>query len=236
MTEETRQGQGLRRLGGALAILAAGLVALALLWPGGLGHPEPLPVTSGASVELYRTLTDAVAGAPEWLAVISEGATEGGLVALGLLLLWLGWGGLRHGEPREVAGVLLTGLATVAAYAGSEALKLVADQERPCRAVPGADALAACPPPGDWAFPSNHATLAVALATGLIWLRPRVAVLALPLAVATAVLRVVVGLHYPHDVLAGAALGAAVTAAVLLALLPLVGAVAAPRLARFAAR
>lgn len=236
MTDHIRQGRGARRLGGALAILAAGLLVLALLWPGGLGRADPLHVTSGVSAELYRTLTDAVAEAPEWAAVTLEGATEGGLVALGLLLLWLGRGGLRHNEPREVAGVLLTWSATAVAYAVSEALKLVADQERPCRAVPGAEALATCPPPGDWAFPSNHATLAAALATGLILLRPRLAVLALPLAVATAALRVVVGLHYPHDIVAGAVLGATVTSAALMAFLPLVSAVVAPRMARLATR
>lgn len=74
---------------------------------------------------------------------------------------------------------------------------------------------------GDWSFPSNHATLAAGLAVGLAVLRPRLGMVTLPLAGAAALLRVLVGVHYPHDVLAGAALGGAVVAAVLLALLPL---------------
>ncbi|MCP3767628.1 phosphatase PAP2 family protein [Streptomyces sp. MAR25Y5] len=116
---------------------------------------------------------------------------------------------------------MLTGLGTVAAYAVSEAVKLVVDEERPCRALrTGADLVAECPGAGDWSFRSNHATPAAGLAVGLAVLWPRLAAITLPPAGAVALLRVPVGVHYPHDVLAGALLGGAVVAAVLLALMP----------------
>ncbi|HSX99979.1 MAG TPA: phosphatase PAP2 family protein, partial [Streptomyces sp.] len=69
---------------------------------------------------------------------------------------------------------MLIGLGTVAAYAVSEAVKLVVDEERPCLALrTGADLIAECPGAGDWSFPSNHATLAAGMAVGMAVLRPR---------------------------------------------------------------
>ncbi|WP_018811401.1 phosphatase PAP2 family protein [Salinispora pacifica] len=112
---------------------------------------------------------------------------------------------------------MLTGVGTMVAYAVSEAMKLVVDEERPCRALrPGIELIANCPASGDWSFPSSHVTLAVGLA--VLW--PRLAALSLPLAGAAALLRVLVEVHYPHDVLAGALLGGAAVAAALLGLMP----------------
>ncbi|MYQ40320.1 phosphatase PAP2 family protein [Streptomyces sp. SID4921] len=204
------------RLLRAAALLASAGGAVALLSPGGLGRAEPTEVTRGVSVSLYRSLTAAVVDAPGRAAHLLDPVTELTLIALGLLLLLLGWTAVRRRDPRLAAGSVLTGAGTVMAYAVSEALKLVVDEERPCRAVPGAEAVAVCPEAGDWSFPSNHATLAAALATGLALRRPRLAAVTVPLAVAAALLRVLAGVHYPHDVLAGALLGAAVVAAVLI--------------------
>jgi membrane-associated phospholipid phosphatase len=84
--------------------------------------------------------------------------------------------------------------------------------------------VATCPPVGDWAFPSNHATIAGAAAAGLLLARPRptrATWLVVPLAVMAAALRVVTGVHYPHDVLAGLLLGAAIAVAFVLGLAPL---------------
>lgn len=206
------------RLLWAAALLAAGAGAVVGLSPGGLGDPGPVEVRYGASASAYRALTEAVADVP---AALLEAASEGTVAVLGLLLAVLGWTALRRKDARGIAGTVLVGLGTVAAYALSEALKLVVDEERPCRAVRSAAAIAHCPAPGDWSFPSNHATLAAALATGTAVLRPRWAALALPTAAAAALLRVLAGVHYPHDVLAGAILGGCVVAAALLALEPL---------------
>lgn len=232
MEREPRKTNPAARPLGALAVLGAGAGTVALLSPGGLGEPGPVEVTGGASAAAYRSLTESVAKAPDGLGLWLEAATEGTLVALGLLLVWVGWTAFRRGDARGVGGVVLAGLGTVLAYAISEAVKLVVDEERPCRALGAAvESVAECPAAGDWSFPSNHATLAAALAAGLALLRPRLAWLTLPLAGAAALLRVLVGVHYPHDVLAGAVLGGTVAVAALLALLPLAGS-AASRLVR----
>ncbi|MEU5836498.1 phosphatase PAP2 family protein [Streptomyces diacarni] len=199
----------------AVAVLSAGAGALWALAPGGLGRQAPVRITDGVSASAYRELSGAASHGPGWLGGLFELATEGTLVALGLLWLWTGMRAWRDRNPRLGTGLALTAIGTVVAYALSEGLKLVADQERPCRALAGADPLAACPPTGDWSFPSNHATLAAALAVGLALTRPRLAAVTLPLAAAAALLRVLVGVHYPHDVLAGAVLGGAVAAALL---------------------
>ncbi|MGX1226675.1 phosphatase PAP2 family protein [Streptomyces ambofaciens] len=219
--EQRRKVRAVRPLG-VPAVLGAGAGVVAWLAPGGLGEAGAVEVTGGVSASAYRSVTGALADAPSWTGTVLEVATEGTLVILGVLLLRVWWTAVRRKDARVAAGAVLTGLGTVAAYALSEAVKLVVDEERPCRALgAGADALAACPGVGDWSFPSNHATLAAGLAAGLAVLRPRLGVITLPLAGAAALLRVLVGVHYPHDVLAGAALGGAVVAAVLLALLPL---------------
>ncbi|MER6140930.1 phosphatase PAP2 family protein [Streptomyces sparsogenes] len=207
-------GHGRRGLR-ALMALGAGAVALALLYPGGLGKAGPVEVTGGASVAVYRAVNGVVADGPSWAGALLDLVADGLLVVLGLLLAWVGWAAVRRRSARDLAAAVLVGVGTVVAYASSEALKLVVDEERPCRAVRGVEAVTDCPGAGDWSFPSNHATLAVGLAVGLAVLLPRLAALALPLGAVVAVARVAAGVHYPHDVLAGAALGAAVVAALL---------------------
>jgi len=202
---------------GAVALLAAGAATIAWLCPGGPGTAGATEVTQGPSASAYRSVTAATADAPAWTGPLLEAATEGTLVILGLLLVLLGRTALRRKDADAVAAAVLIGVATVAAYAISEAAKAIVDQERPCRAIPTVETIAPCPATGDWSFPSNHATLAAALAVGLAVRRPHLAVVTLPLAAAAALLRVLVGVHYPHDVLAGAILGGTVAAAVLLA-------------------
>lgn len=60
----------------------------------------------------------------------------------------------------------------------------------------------------DASFPSEHATVGFALATGILFFRARLGLLLVALASLTAFSRVFVGIHYPYDVLGGAAVGA----------------------------
>ncbi|OKK06075.1 hypothetical protein AMK26_08310 [Streptomyces sp. CB03234] len=61
---------------------------------------------------------------------------------------------------------------------------------------------------GRYSFPSSHAAGAVAAAVAFGALRPGVRRLGLPVAAAMGLSRLVVGVHYPTDVAAGALLGA----------------------------
>lgn len=67
--------------------------------------------------------------------------------------------------------------------------------------------------PATYSFPSGHATVSFACATALVLAVPRLRVPLYALAALIAVSRVYVGVHYPLDVLAGAALGVAIAIA-----------------------
>jgi undecaprenyl-diphosphatase len=94
-------------------------------------------------------------------------------------------------------------------------LKPAFERPRPSLTVPQADPLMGA---GGYSMPSGHAATAFAGAVALAFLWKRAAPLFFLLSTAIAFSRVYVGVHYPGDVLAGAALGTAVGAAWVLAL------------------
>ncbi len=165
------------------------------------------------SAEWYRDVVDAAAGSPEPVQWFVGHATEGVILLLGALLLMAALS-RRSGGPHDRALALIAPLPALLAYVGSEFLKTVVDEERPCRTIGRAIIASACPPPGDWSFPSNHATIAGALAVTTLLLSRRLGLIALPLAALGAFSRVFVGVHYPHDVIAGVLFGALVAVVV----------------------
>ncbi|GGR85441.1 hypothetical protein GCM10010252_25310 [Streptomyces aureoverticillatus] len=159
---------------------------------------------------LYLDVTEFAHDTPTWVQHLAEVWTELGLLLFGVLFV-VAWWRARGGDPRAVAVAVLAPLGTALAYVISETVKSFVDEERPCRAVSGAlKPLVECPPHGDWSFPSNHSTIAGAAAVGLALAWPRIAALTLPMAALMAFSRVFVGVHYPHDVGVGLALGALV--------------------------
>jgi len=109
------------------------------------------------------------------------------------------------------AGVL-AGVSAAAALLIAQLISRIADRPRPFLAHRGIhDFLQHAPDPG---MPSDHATAGFAIATAILLVHRRTGVLALIAAAVMVAGRVVLGVHYPSDVLVGAALGAASASAV----------------------
>jgi undecaprenyl-diphosphatase len=87
-------------------------------------------------------------------------------------------------------------------------LKVAGGRRRPFLVNPDQDPLVGTPL--DLSLPSGHAATSFAGATLLAWYAPRFAVPLYGLAALVAWSRVYVGVHYPLDIVAGAALGVAV--------------------------
>ena len=112
--------------------------------------------------------------------------------------------------PTAAAAAISLLLADLA----SSGLKEAVDRPRPPRADPTFEA--AVPLAPSPSFPSGHATTTFACAVAIALLVPRLRLAALGLALTVGLARVYLGVHYPLDVLAGAALGSLIGAAVAL--------------------
>ena len=133
------------------------------------------------------------------------------------LVSWLGNGvfwyalmlALLARSPREsapaVLHMLLVGLVCTAAY---KMLKRGTLRPRPYQALRGVEAGAM--PLDSFSFPSGHTLHAVAFTLVALEYWPWLAAILVPFTLLTAASRVVLGLHYPSDVLAGALIGASV--------------------------
>ena len=95
-----------------------------------------------------------------------------------------------------------------------DALKSSTTRERPYRTL--RDVRAAIDPLDAFSFPSGHTLHAVAFTVVAVSAFPLLAWVFVPFTLLVALSRVVLGLHYPSDVLAGAGIGALVAQAVLL--------------------
>lgn len=106
-----------------------------------------------------------------------------------------------------VLHMIAAGLAGFALY---KWLKVRTLRSRPCDLHPAI--LRSTAPLDEFSFPSGHTLHAVTFTTVALTYYPALAPALIPFALLVALSRLVLGLHYPSDVLAGAALGYAIAA------------------------
>lgn len=142
--------------------------------------------------------------APRWFRMVMIIATRGGdgwlWYAFGLILLWCG------GEQRFVA-IGAAGSSAVAGILLFRALKRTSRRKRPCEIEP--HCWASILPPDKYSFPSGHTitAFAVAISVGLFYPYLQGCLLAAAFLIATS--RIILGMHFLSDVLAGATIGVA---------------------------
>ncbi len=135
----------------------------------------------------------------KFFAIISKLGDGGFWAIFALLLIGV------HGSAIafDLLRIAVTALVGVGIY---RSLKNRLVRERPYISLDGIICGAA--PLDRYSFPSGHTMHAVAFSLQFLWLVPEFAWLSAPFAALVALSRVVLGLHYPSDVVVGALLGA----------------------------
>jgi len=145
---------------------------------------------------------------------------------IAVALTYLNWNGffwwilaflLLRSRGLNRRGIAATGtvvLATLAAWGFTEILKLIVRRPRPFDALANAPGLLPAPEtviahPSSFSFPSGDAALAMGAAIAFAQVSPKYRAPILLLGASAALARVVVGVHYPFDVLGGMAVGIA---------------------------
>jgi undecaprenyl-diphosphatase len=136
-----------------------------------------------------------------WLNPVFEGLSYAGRLGL----VWIVIALVLCLAYRRRGVFALTVVAIVAADLSASGLKSLIDRPRP--PLRYAEPKTLVPLPHDASFPSGHAATSFAAATMLSFAFPRFAPFLYVLAAAVAFSRVYVGVHYPLDVIGGAALG-----------------------------
>lgn len=138
--------------------------------------------------------------APRWIRLWMICATRGGdgwlWYGMGFVILLFG------GDPR-VPAVASAALAAGVGIALFLRLKKMANRKRPCEPHCWATLL----PPDQFSFPSGHTITAFAVAVALSQFYPSLAIGLLFCAVSVAASRILLGMHFLSDVVAGAAIG-----------------------------
>lgn len=125
-------------------------------------------------------------------------------VLVGLWLALIIWGG-RRGRMTAVALVIAIALAD---QISCSVIKPLVGRVRPCNVLSPSQCRLLVGRTSAMSFPSAHAANSFAMATVVSWRLDRFTPLFYLIAAAVAYSRVYVGLHYPLDAIAGAALGA----------------------------
>lgn len=109
-------------------------------------------------------------------------------------------------------GIVAFGSALIARFGIVEAIRLFYDRPRPFEVLTDLPALASqgnflLQHQGGGSFPSGHATFFFALAAGITPYYPRTSIVFYVAAAAISISRVIGGIHWPSDIIAGALVG-----------------------------
>ncbi|KIE27205.1 membrane protein [Streptomyces sp. MUSC 125] len=172
----------------------------------------------GSSIDgtAYTDVVRLAQRSPGWLDDAVSLWTTFGLALFAAFMLVSWWRARRIGADAAMTALAVP-VVVVIAYGVNMCLKLAVREDRPCQSL-HVQTLEACPAPGDWSFPSNHAAIAAASAMALVFVSRRLGAVAVLAAVAMGASRVWVGAHYPHDVVAGVIVGGLVALAAMLVL------------------
>ncbi|SDT18598.1 phosphatase PAP2 family protein [Actinopolymorpha singaporensis] len=143
-----------------------------------------------------------------WLHAPVSAYAKYGVVLFALLLLWGWWTARGTGDLSRMAAALWAPVGMLVAVGLNQPIVHGVDEARPYAALP--HVLVLVSRSTDASFPSDHATMAGAVTAGLFLVSYRLGLVGLVAALVMAFARVYVGAHYPGDVLAGLAFGAAV--------------------------
>jgi undecaprenyl-diphosphatase len=151
---------------------------------------------------------------PRWMRLWMVAATRGGdgwlWYAMGVMIAVLG-------GPQRFEALLAAGISVAVGIAMFIKLKRVCGRKRPCALEP--HCWSELLPPDQFSFPSGHTITAFAVAVSLSFFYPALLAGLLFCAASVAASRILLGMHFLSDVLAGAALGSLLgyTAAMLIA-------------------
>jgi undecaprenyl-diphosphatase len=142
--------------------------------------------------------------APRWIRYWMLAATR-----MGDGWLWYGLGAmlLVFGGPSRYAAVTAAGAAALSGVVVFKLLKSLSQRPRPCQLEP--HCWSKVLPPDKFSFPSGHTMTAFAIALVVSYFYPSLEAPLFFLAFSIAVSRIVLGMHFLSDVLAGAVLGVA---------------------------
>ncbi|MGD0693523.1 MAG: phosphatase PAP2 family protein [Terriglobia bacterium] len=139
---------------------------------------------------------------PRWVRVWMLFATRAGNG-----WMWYAWGlaVLTFGDSNRFIAILSSAFSVAVGAAVFLALKQRIGRKRPCEL--GRVCWVSLLPPDRFSFPSGHTITAFAVVTPLIYFYPSLIVVLLFCALSVAASRIVLGMHFLSDVLAGCAIG-----------------------------